>query len=102
MDGSVKLSYPPAWEAQIYLTGMNNGLDIWDRFSQLQPPMLIIRGEKSDTFSEHTAQILKRRLPSLKIQTIANATHLVPLEKPGEVANLMIEFFQNSIVNNNA
>ncbi len=96
MDGSIKLSYPPAWEAQIYLTGMNDGLDIWNCFSQLQFPILIIRGDKSDTFSERTAEILKKRLPALKIRTIANATHLVPLEKPGEVANLMIEFFQKS------
>ncbi len=97
LDGSIKLSYPPAWEAQIYLTGMNDGMDIWKRFSQLQLPILIIRGDKSDTFSERTAEIMKKRLPALKIRTIPNATHLVPLEKPCEVANLMIEFYQKSI-----
>ena len=55
------------------------------RLPTLQPPALIVRGDETDTFFASTAQRVKRVNPRVNVETIAAATHLVPLERPGEV-----------------
>lgn len=91
-SGRVELNYPPAWEAQIYLTGMRNGLDLWKNLSKLTPPLLILRGEHSNTFSTNTFRKIEKKLPFARLITIPNTSHLVPLEKPAEVARHISEF----------
>lgn len=93
-DGGVQLCYPPAWEARIYITSLRADLKLWRALHLLKPPLLIIRGAKTNTFWNATARLVKRRLPSAQIHTVTGATHLVPLEKPQEVSNLVSEFLR--------
>ncbi len=91
-NGTVRLSYPPAWEAQVYRTGARGDMDIWRRLGHLQPPLLVIRGENSDTFWASTGQRMLRLLPGAQVITIPNTTHLVPLEAPEQVHKLIYDF----------
>ena len=87
-DGQVRLCYPPAWEARIYLTGERADMQLWRSLPRLRPPLLILRGAESDTFWERTACLVQRKLPTATIQTIPETTHLLPLEAPQTIYEL--------------
>ena len=92
--GGLKLCYTPEWEARIYVTGILHDLTLWRRLPTLLPPVLVLRGQHTDTFWPSTARLFQRKLPSAQIETISNATHLLPLEKPEEVAQILINFIE--------
>lgn len=94
-DGSLDLCYSSAWESRIYLTGILPDMELWKRLGSLKPPILILRGAESDTFSKSTAGLAQRRLPSMQVHSVENAGHLVPLERPGEVARLTLDFLNS-------
>ena len=92
-DGGYDLIYSPEWEAHIYYTGIWHDLDLWRGLKQLHVPTLFIRGSESDTFWARTAARVRRANPQVRMEAIAKAGHLVPLEHPQEVADLILEFF---------
>ena len=59
--------------------------------------MLIVRGAETDTFWEHTGKLVKRRQPKVRVEALEKSTHLVPLERPKEVANLIQSFFEENV-----
>jgi pimeloyl-ACP methyl ester carboxylesterase len=91
-DGSYHLIYPPEWEAWIYATGSKSDRLIWSNIASLKIRSLIIRGEKSNTFLNSTADRVYKKNPKVKIITIPDAGHLVPLEYPDKVSTLIKEF----------
>jgi len=95
--GGFLLEYSPEWEMEIYATGVWNDLDLWRNLSRLQVPLLVIRGDETDTFMMKSFKLLQKRLPDAKILNLSNATHLVPLEKPGEVGQAIIQFAQEML-----
>ena len=90
------LVYSPEWEARIYETGIWRDWDLWSGIPKLRIPMLFLRGEQTDTFFIRTAQMAQERNAQVQVQTIANATHLVPMERPGEVAEGILQFMEQS------
>lgn len=91
-DGGYDLAYSPEWEARIYQTGMWNDWDLWTGIRSLRMPVLVLRGEETDTFFVKTAEIAKQRNPDVQVETIPQATHLVPVERPLEVAEAARKF----------
>ena len=55
-------------------------------------PLLVIRGAESDTFDEGAVKALRSRLPQARLIDMPDSGHLVPLEKPGGVASLILDF----------
>jgi pimeloyl-ACP methyl ester carboxylesterase len=96
-DGQVTLAYPRSWEARVYITGVRRDLDIWRQLPELGPPLLVIRGAKTNTFWASTARRLQRRLPTARVITIPDATHLVPLERPQEVHRATNSFLEKIV-----
>ncbi len=94
-DGRVELAYPPQWEARVYATGMRADMEIWRALPDLVAPLLIIRGARKGTFWEETGKAVKRRLPTAQVITIPDSTHLVPFEKPNDVADGMLAFLDS-------
>lgn len=95
--GKYELAYPPEWEARIYYTGLWNDWDLWSGIPRLDIPTLILRGSETDTFNESTARSVGKRNPKIRIITIDQSTHLVPLEKPQEVFDLTQSFLDNVV-----
>jgi pimeloyl-ACP methyl ester carboxylesterase len=89
-----ELVYSPEWEVQIYYTGVSSDGDIWRELPKLKLPMLIIRGAETNTFFPSTAARIQKILPSAQVITVNNSTHLVPLEKPDEVSDLIFDFLE--------
>ena len=92
-DGTYELVYSPEWEAQIYRTGMHD-FDIWRDLPKLEVPTLFIRGTETDTFLEDAANLVKRKQPKVRVETLEKSTHILPLERPKEVFNIMQSFLK--------
>jgi pimeloyl-ACP methyl ester carboxylesterase len=90
-DGGFELAYSPEWEARIYLTGLRD-FDLWRSLPKLQVPTLIIRGAETDTFFENAARLVKKKNQKIQIKTLEKATHILPLEYPQKVYNLIRAF----------
>jgi pimeloyl-ACP methyl ester carboxylesterase len=88
-QGGVDLVYPPEWEARIYQTIPT---DVWKGVHGLKVPVLVIRGENSNTFTARSEKAFARRLPSARLEKVPGAGHLVPFEKPAETADLILDF----------
>lgn len=91
-NGGYELIYSPEWESRVYYASIWNDMDIWRALPKLKIPTLIIRGAQTDTFWESTARKVTRLNPSIRVETIERATHLVALEQPQKVAELILEF----------
>ena len=92
-DGGYALAFSPEWESHIYLTGLRD-FDLWRELPKLEVPTLIIRGAESDTFLKDAAMLVKRKQPKVKIETLEKSTHILPLEHPQEVFNIMQSFLK--------
>lgn len=90
-DGRVGLCYPAEWEARIYVTGVRADLELWRALPQLKIPLLIVRGAETNTFWERTGRLVQRRLPTARVISLPESTHLVALEKPEQILALARE-----------
>ncbi|HSG41826.1 MAG TPA: alpha/beta hydrolase [Anaerolineales bacterium] len=88
-----ELAYSPEWEAQIYRTARQD-MDIWRDLKKLKVPTLFIRGAETDTFWESAAKLVKRKQAKVKVEGLEKSTHILPLERPKEVFEIMQSFLQ--------
>jgi pimeloyl-ACP methyl ester carboxylesterase len=91
--GGHELVFSPEWEAHIYRTGLLD-FDIWRDLGKLKVPALIIRGAETDTFLEKSANLVKRKNPPIRLETLENSTHILPLEHPQKIFNIMSSFLK--------
>jgi pimeloyl-ACP methyl ester carboxylesterase len=95
-ENGYELVYSPEWESRIYLTSMHD-FDIWRGLPKLEVPTLFIRGAETDTFLESAANLVKRMQPRAWMETLDRSTHLLPLERPKEVFDLMQSFLYETL-----
>ena len=81
-SGGVFLTYSKEWEAQIFFTVT----DPWKEIARLQIPFLVLRGESSDTIFPEVWKKLKSTNPNGLYCEFENAGHLLPIERPDDVA----------------
>lgn len=96
-DGTVRLRYPPEWEARIYQTSASTDLLIWRALPGLQCPVLIIRGGKSRTLTRRSLQKLDLTSEQITVKTIREGGHLLPFEKPEKTSRIMIKYLENQL-----
>jgi len=95
-DSGYELVYSPEWESRIYLTGLQD-YDIWRGLPKLQVPSLFLRGAETDTFQENAAKLIKRKQPKARVETLEKSTHLLPLEQPKGVFDIMQSFLKETL-----
>jgi pimeloyl-ACP methyl ester carboxylesterase len=88
-DGSVALRYPRVWEAQLFRVCPHNE---WSHLRRIAIPVLVIRGETSDTLFPAAARRIERELPDARVVELEGTSHFLPMEKPDAVAELIVEF----------
>jgi pimeloyl-ACP methyl ester carboxylesterase len=88
-EGPVALSYPKAWEARIFEV---TPASVWRELRRLQMPILVVRGVGSDTFRPAAARRIRRELPSATVVEMAGCSHFVPMERPHELAALIVDW----------
>ncbi|MCZ2126966.1 MAG: alpha/beta hydrolase [Anaerolineales bacterium] len=89
--GGYELAYSPEWEAHIYKTGLRD-YDLWRGLADFKTPTLILRGDETDTFLPPAVKLIQKRNRQIQIQTLKNATHILPIEHPEEIAESIKEF----------
>ena len=94
-DGRYELVYSPEWEAHIYRTGLRD-FDIWRDLPKLEVPTLFLRGTETDTFLENAAKLVKRKQPKVRVEALEKSTHILPLERPREVFEIMQSFLNET------
>jgi len=95
-NGSYKLVYPPEWEAQLYRTWLRDS-DLWRGLPNLEVPTLIIRGKETDTFLENAARLVKKKQPKIRVEALEKSTHILPLERPKEIFDIMQSFLHETL-----
>ncbi|HSN54483.1 MAG TPA: alpha/beta hydrolase [Candidatus Sulfomarinibacteraceae bacterium] len=88
-DGTWVLRYPRAWEARIFEICPH---DLWPRLRRVEPPTLVVRGSASDTLLPGAALRMAREMPDATVLELEGTSHFLPMEKPEEVARLIVEF----------
>jgi pimeloyl-ACP methyl ester carboxylesterase len=92
-DNGYELVYSPDWEAAIYSTWMHD-FDIWNELPNLNIPTLFIRGSETDTFLEPAAKLVKQKQPKVRVEALEKSTHILPLERPQAVFDIMQSFLK--------
>jgi len=93
-SGTYHLCYSADWEIHIYITGVWPDMDLWRGLPKLRAPMLIVRGAETDTFWEKTGMLIRQKQPRARVEALEKSTHLLPLERPNEVYELIHSFLK--------
>ena len=91
----LELTCAPQREAALFMGGMP--FDPWPAIAQVQCPVLILGGEKSGISAFIDLASAADRFKNGRLETIAGAGHLVPMEKPAEVL-AAIQKFTNTVL----
>jgi lipase len=90
-NGALTLACHPRREAALFMGGMVR--DPWTLLDGISCPVLLVEGEKSENRTVVDLGRAASIIPGADLQVVANAGHLVPMERPGEVLALIREFF---------
>jgi len=82
-----ELKCSPGVEADYYREGNNH--DTWDRLGEIDTPVVLVAGEHSDSHHGPYLSQLQARFPKAHLEIIPDAGHLVPMERPDVVADVV-------------
>ncbi len=94
-DGRRILKCSPETEARLYQTARD--FDGLSHLLAVEIPMLIVFGGKSDSPGIGFAEQIDDKASTRRSITIPDGGHLLPMEKPDEVARVALEFFGQSL-----
>jgi pimeloyl-ACP methyl ester carboxylesterase len=78
-DRQVRLACTPGWEAANYKAAAPN---IWRELDKVRCPVTLIVGEKRSTCPSTVVEMLRKRLPNMRVVTVPQASHFLPMEYP--------------------
>lgn len=84
--GGVTLRFRKEWEATLYEAPTN----IWPLLRQALPPITILRGADSKILHHSALRRWRKIRPADTIIEVADAGHLLPLERPAETARMIL------------
>lgn len=87
-DGEIELLCPARVEAQVYNSATE--FDGFEKLRRVKIPILVLRGEHSTTLDEDRARCAIEAAPDARLVTVSGTTHFIPMEKPDEVARLVV------------
>ena len=89
--GGLQLACPPQKEASLFMGGMP--YDPWPMLSKVACPVTVIEGENSANRSVIDLKKAASLFPNASYQLIAAAGHLIPMEKPAEMIQVITKIF---------
>lgn len=87
-DGEIELLCPARAEAQVY--SMSGGYNAFRMLGDVKVPILLLRGENSTTLDDGRARRAAETAPNCRVMTIEGTGHFIPMEKPDEIASLVV------------
>jgi pimeloyl-ACP methyl ester carboxylesterase len=88
-SSGVELVYPPEWEAKIF---SSVPVDEWRYPPRISVPCMVIGAEKTDVFFPPSVRLWQKMRPDIPVHVVPEAGHLLPMEKPSQVADLIRAF----------
>ncbi|MCX5851974.1 MAG: alpha/beta hydrolase [Deltaproteobacteria bacterium] len=89
--GGLQLVCSPQREASLFMGGMK--FDPWPVLSKVNCPVLILEGELSENRSFIDLKKAASLFPRGAYRLVEGAGHLIPMEKPGEITDVIRSFF---------
>ena len=89
--GGLQLTCPPQKEAALFMGGMP--YDPWPMIPKVSCPVMIMEGENSTNRNHIDLKKAAARFPDGTYQLIEGAGHLIPMEKPTEMIQVILNFF---------
>jgi pimeloyl-ACP methyl ester carboxylesterase len=93
--GDLKLTCTPESEAAMFMGGWSR--NPWPLLTELTCPVLVVEGEKSENKNYINVKKAVSLLRYGKYKSVAGAGHLIPMQKPCEVAQIIKEFLAEII-----
>jgi pimeloyl-ACP methyl ester carboxylesterase len=90
--GGLQLTCSPQREASLFMGGMQ--YDPWPLLSKISCPVLLLEGELSENRSYIDLKKASETFPNGTYQLVHGAGHLVPMEKPKEILEIIRGFFE--------
>ena len=84
-----ELLYSPEWESLVYEYGVLDDPYIWKKMPAINANVVLIYGKQSNVCKPAVRNRLKKSCRLMHAFGIPGASHLVALEKPSEVANVI-------------
>jgi lipase len=91
-EGGLHLACSPRREASLFMGGVQ--FNPWPLLPKVSCPVLILEGEKSENRGFIDLDRVRSLLPASDHRLVENAGHLIPMERPREVARLIGAFFR--------
>ena len=92
-DGGLELTCAPPREAAIYMGDKSH--DPWPLMSKIQCPVLVLEGAESSNREHINLCAAAGRFPDGRFQRITGAGHLIPMEKPKEILEIICDFVRS-------
>ena len=89
--GGLQLTCSPEKEAALYMGGMP--FDPWPMLPRVSCPVLVVEGETSANRGVVDLKKASEAFPNARYELVPAAGHLIPMEKPGQTARLLKQFF---------
>jgi len=89
--GGLMLACPPKTEASIFIGGL--AVDPWPYLQKITCPVMVVEGEKTENRGFVDIQKILSALPDSMYAQVADAGHLIPMQKPSQVIKIIKEFF---------
>lgn len=67
--------------------------DVRARLGRMRTPTLIVHGLEDNVVDPSHARLLRQAIPGSEVRLLPNTGHLVPIERPEETAQLLLEWF---------
>lgn len=93
-EGGYKLRYSREWEAAMYKQMMTFGHWVWDYLPQVTQPTLGVRAAETDALFPEGWQLWQAVQPGHTFVEMPDVSHLLMLEKPTAVAELVLAYLQ--------
>ncbi|NOY68736.1 MAG: alpha/beta hydrolase [Deltaproteobacteria bacterium] len=90
-DGSLELACTPQHEAALFMGSI--AYDPWPVLSKVDCPVLVVEAEHSENKGKIPFRQASELFPNGEFKIMSGAGHLIPMEKPVETADLIMEFF---------
>jgi lipase len=94
-EGHLKLTCTPESEAAMFMGGWSR--NPWPLLDKLTCPVLVVEGEKSENKNFIDLKKAVSLLRHGKYKSVEGAGHLIPMQKPKEVAQIIKEFLAEII-----
>jgi pimeloyl-ACP methyl ester carboxylesterase len=94
-SNNIVLTYSREWEVRVYSLVPS---DIWELLPKLVHPVLAIRGAKTDALFPESWQSWQRIQPQATFVQFEQAGHMVPMERPQQLAKTILDFLRGQDV----